>query len=61
MTSFKHMLLIKVIEEIKDGENFYRLLQPAALEACVQCQVLLKAHWLFSNYKLSKTCHFASH
>lgn len=55
------MLLIKVIEEIKDGENFYRLLQPAALEACVQCQVLLKAHWLFSNYKLSKTCHFASH
>lgn len=40
MPSLKHMLLIKIIEEIKNDENLYRLLQPAALEDCVQCQVL---------------------
>ncbi len=34
------MLIIKVIEEIKDVENFYSLLQPAALEDGVWCQVL---------------------
>lgn len=40
MTSFKHMLLIKVTEEIKDVENFYSLLQPAALEDHAECQIL---------------------
>lgn len=35
MTSFKHTLLIKFIGEIKNVENFYILLQPAAFEGRV--------------------------